>query len=75
MSCLSLFFVLICGCDLFIPFMHNQMSFLQPMEWNDVIYSYDGEHLTGKVNGLEKRVSVTGILIILFMYGTLLNSL
>lgn len=74
-SCLSLFFVLICGCDLFIPFMHNQMSFLQPMEWNDVIYSYDGEHLTGKVNGLEKRVSVTGILIILFMYGTLLNSL
>jgi hypothetical protein len=38
------------------------------MEWNDVIYSYDGEHLTGKVNGLEKRVSVTGIIIILIMY-------
>jgi hypothetical protein len=45
------------------------------MEWNDVIYSYDGEHLTGKVNGLEKRVSVTGIIIILIMYVTLFNSL
>ncbi|CAG2224125.1 unnamed protein product [Mytilus edulis] len=33
----------------FLTFKINQM------EWNDVIYSYDGEHLTGKVNGLEKE--------------------
>ncbi|CAC5391877.1 unnamed protein product [Mytilus coruscus] len=48
----------------FVKTTKSEIKFLtfkiNPMEWNDVIYSYDGEHLTGKVNGLEKRESVKG---------------
>ncbi|XP_076098967.1 asparagine-rich protein-like [Mytilus galloprovincialis] len=48
----------------FVKTTESEIKFLtfkiNPMEWNDVIYSYDGEHLTGKVNGLEKRKSVNG---------------
>ncbi|XP_063428145.1 asparagine-rich protein-like [Mytilus trossulus] len=48
----------------FVKTTESEIKFLtfkiNPMEWNDVIYSYDGEYLTGKVNGLEKRESVNG---------------